>query len=145
MNLLLTRTDQDEVCTQGVLTIGDLVLQTLERPWVPALVGPGGTKGISCVPPGIYQLIKHSSEAHPRTWALVNADLGVLHWPSAAHPNARTVVLIHVSNFPSELRGCIAVGMKKGMHSVLQSKMAFDRLLAVVPWTDEHILEIVAQ
>lgn len=141
MIVKLERDFASPVCRQGILYVGDLQLQTLERPWV-ATVSPGGAKGISCVPPGLYHLEKHSTEAHPKTWALVNASLGVLHWPNKNMPDARTAVLIHVANHPSELRGCIAVGLVKGDCAIMRSKDAFTLLLTTLPWTDEHSLEI---
>ena len=80
MRLLLSR----DPSSLGVLTVGPHSFQTIERPWL------GNAKGVSCVPVGTYRLEKHSTEAHPRTWALVNLELNVLHWPDAAYPNART-------------------------------------------------------
>lgn len=118
-------------------------IYTLERPWVPALPrssallepAPCGRKGVSCVPPGIYDLVPHSSEAHPDTFALVNLDLWVYHLenqvPVWRKEYARTAVLIHPANWVEELRGCIAPGMTRtegpGMR-VSDSRRAFDML-----------------
>jgi hypothetical protein len=66
--------------TGDVATIGYLDTQphriiTLERPWVAASIFkadewiPCGRKGVSCVPPGRYQLVPHNTEAHPHTVA----------------------------------------------------------------------------
>ena len=151
MKLTLARTYEGTDCTLGVLTVSDMngqtiVLQTIEKPWVPG--GIGGMKGQSCVPKGIYRLECHSSEAHPRTWALVNPELGVVHWPAEAKGNERTVVLIHVANYASELRGCIGVGLKtyydevRGVRMVTNSKQAMKALQGALNWSDEHTLEI---
>jgi hypothetical protein len=137
MNLLLRRDFSNLNCTLGTLRVVGFSVQTLERPWL------GNQKGISCVPKGVYQLFKHSSEAHPKTWALVNKSLNVLHWPDSAFPDARTAVLIHPANYPSELRGCIAPGMSRGVDMVNRSREAMRYIMDAVPWTDEHTLEIV--
>lgn len=154
MNLTLLRTYKGDDCTLGVLTCADLdgvsvlTLQTIERPWVPSPQYKGGTEGISCVPAGVYRLECHNSEAHPRTWALVNPLLGVVHWPAEASEGDRTVCLIHVANYASELRGCIAPGMKtyvdevRGSRMVTNSRQAMKLLQDKLPWTDDHSLEI---
>lgn len=118
-------------------------IYTLERPWVPVVVPaaimptppPCGQKGISCIPPGIYNLEMHSTEAHPDTFALVNRELWVYHWDTDVPPErrgyARTVVLIHPANWVEELRGCIAPGLSRGSlraPSVLASRRAFSIL-----------------
>jgi len=126
---------------------------TMERPWIPAVGAPCGTKGVSCVPAGTYRLVPHDSEAHPKTWALVNSALWVYHWdtdvPLQQRPLARTLVLIHSANFAAELRGCIAPGKGRaidpsGRRMVTQSRIAMSQLQALLPWGDgiEHLLEI---
>lgn len=154
MRLTLVRTYAGSDCTLGVLTVTDiegvhqLTLQTIERPWVPSAKYKGGTKGVSCVPKGLYRLECHNSEAHPRTWALVNPDLGVTHWPTEAAEGDRTVVLIHAANYASELRGCIAPGMKtyvdnvRGSRMVTNSRQAMKLLKEKLTWSDDHELEI---
>ncbi len=139
---LPTRTD----CTLGLLFIEGLSLVTIERPWIPSAVGKGGTKGVSCVPLGSYRLVPHDSEAHPRTWALVNEELDVIHYPDSRRPNARTAVLIHPANWAHELRGCIAPGTRtvldsEGRHMVAESRKAFGLIQQCASW-EEHELEI---
>lgn len=139
MNLTLLRESFPDH-TYGVLTLAGQSWQTIERPWV------NNTKGVSCVPVGTYRLEKHDSEAHPATWALVNPDLGVIHYPSASLPNARTACLIHPANLAMELRGCIAPGLTRGtLHgqpAVLSSKVAFAQIQGLLPWTDDHVLTV---
>jgi hypothetical protein len=148
MRLVLTReTDQRHDCTLGLLTVADLTLCTIERPWVPG-IGRGGAKGISCVPPGLYRLVRHDTEAHPETWALVNEALDVVHLPGdSPSPHARTAVLIHAANFSHELRGCIAPGTRatkdeQGRPMVASSRQAMSLIRQRVAWTNEHTLEI---
>lgn len=149
MNLILHREKQQppaDDCTLGLLFVGQLTLCTIERPWVPSENGVGGTKGVSCVPLGKYRLERHNTEAHPNTWALVNEELGVAHFPGT-NPLMRTAVLIHPANFAHELRGCIAPGTRAsvdeaGRHMVQESRKAMKMIQDMVPWTDDHTLEI---
>lgn len=149
MQLRLTRDTSDNLGTRGTIAAGDVVVQTLERPWIPAANSRGGTKGISCVPPGLYRLERHDSEAHPKTWALVNHALDVYHYDEQVPTGkvARTLVLIHPANRVGELRGCIAPGMRRtnwGSQPVVeQSVVAMERLKKVVAWVDGNTLEIV--
>lgn len=140
MILSLAR-DPHITCTLGALSLNGHLWQSLERPWVP---GPlGGTKGISCVPVGTYRLVKHDTEAHPRSFALVNETLGVYHLEVPAGRQGRTACLIHVANFVTELRGCIALGMERSGETLRRSKVAIDQFYSLVPWIDgAHTLEI---
>lgn len=151
MKLKLHRDWRADDCTQGVLSLStpteDLLCQTIERPWVRTLDARGGRVGVSCVPTGVYRLERHNSEAHPNTWALVNSDLDVIHYEDPQRPLARCLVLIHVANFARELRGCIGVGFgravdEEGVRMVTNSRRALIELKRLLPWTDEHTLEI---
>lgn len=151
MKLLLIRELKSDTCTQGRLSFStpgeDFECYTMERPWI-ALPGyKGGLSGKSCVPPGVYNLETHSSEAHPKTWALVNPDLDVVHWEDPYRSGVRSLVLIHVANFARELRGCIAPGRVRTKDAslvpmVAQSKLAMADIQRLMPWTNEHTLEI---
>lgn len=151
MNLILRRDYNGDDCTLGHLSFStpaeDFTCHTIERPWIPTPLSRGGLSGKSCVPPGIYRLECHSSEAHPKTWALVNSELDVIHYPDRNRPNARCLVLIHVANYARELRGCIAPGMgtmidSSGDRMVTKSGMAMLTIKRLLPHTDEHRLEI---
>jgi hypothetical protein len=146
----LTRDDQSATRTLGRIDFeGGRPIYTLERPWIAASLFaaddriPCGRKGVSCVPPGPYQLVPHNSEAHPHTVALVNPDLWVYHFdedvPADRRGFARTTVLIHPANYVSELRGCIAPGWLRAGDTIQQSRRAFDQLSTAWPST----LEIV--
>lgn len=150
MKLILRREPKQpsHKCTLGLLFLGDMSLVTIERPWIPHPVGKGGTKGVSCVPPGAYQLVRHNSDAHPMSFALVNHDLDVAHYDGEdKDPHVRTVVLIHSANYVHELRGCIAPGTRtevdpKFGYCVRESRKAMGILNARLPWADGHTLEI---
>ena len=81
MYLSLIRDTSTASYCLGTLQAGALQFQTLELPWVPDSVGKGGKHGISCVPPGLYELVRHDTPLHPRSFALVNPDLDVYHEP----------------------------------------------------------------
>lgn len=153
MNLLLTRDYEGTDCTQGKLTCDGYSAETMERPWMPKDDAPCGKKGASCVPRGLYRLVPHDSEAHPKTWALVNPKLWVYHWdsdvPELQKGCARTLVLIHAANWVEELRGCVAPGRGRaiepsGRRMVTQSRLAVVQLQAAIRWgmDIEHSLEI---
>lgn len=151
MKLFLIRDYHSTECTLGKLHIPaagqDFECHTIERPWIPTPLSQGGRKGESCVPRGTYELVRHNSEAHPNTWALVNPDLDVVHYEDRNRPNARCLVLIHVANFARELRGCIGVGFGRskddaGTRMVTQSKLAMLNLKRLLPYGDDHVLEI---
>lgn len=133
---------------QGVLTAGDLALQTLELPWVPDAWGHGGKEGVSCVPPGIYDLVLHDTQHHPKSFALVNTDLDVYHEPGDVPADkrafARTAILIHIANDPAELRGCIGVGMERSVGLISHSALAFAQFNIAVVWKPGHQLSITA-
>lgn len=123
---------------------------TLERPWIASPHGPGGTKGTSCVPAGVYTLVRHVSEAFGDVFALTNPALDVFYQdanvPRDRRGLARTAVLIHPANYVTELRGCIAPGLNharmQGGFMVASSRKALARIRELVPFVDGHRLEI---
>jgi hypothetical protein len=151
VNLTLLRDAADATATLGTLLVssGSMALQTLELPWVPALtvVVDCGKQGLSCVPAGTYQLALHDTLAHPRSFALVNPELGVYHEPGdvpAGVAAVRVAILIHVANYPSDLEGCIGVGMAR--HGppwmISNSSDAYSIFKTTVPWIEGHTLTI---
>lgn len=157
MKLILRREKRQpsNACTLGLLLLpeADLALVTIERPWIPATAGDlGGMKGKSCVPLGTYRLERHDTPKHPRTWALVNWELDVVHQEGDDHdPDAdRADCLLHPANYVDELEGCIAPGTRtevapadRGGFCVRDSRIAMDKLRAVLSWTNVHTIEIV--
>lgn len=127
MKILLTRSRSlsNDKCTQGVIEVGtDLSLFTMELP------DKNNAKRISCVPVGVYDLIRYASPKFGSVYGLVNERLGV----SLSNMSAqRTHILIHAANTASELLGCIAPGFSRdilsGQPAVLQSKAALARFM----------------
>ena len=150
MNLTLVRDAALPYATLGTLGGLPQVLQTLELPWVQDPSGaPCGAPGRSCVPVGEYQLALHDTPAHPKTFALVNPDLGVYHEPGdvpAGTGACRVAILIHVANYASELEGCVGVGTARyktpSQWMITQSAHAFTLLTQAVPWEVGHTLTI---
>lgn len=66
----------------------------------------------SCVPDGVYDLVPHSSEDHPDTWALVCLENRVVHLPSHRRSERdRYCCVIHPGNWEDDVQGCILPGM----------------------------------
>lgn len=151
MKLLLVRDYKGADCNQGKLSFStpaeDFLADTIERPWIPSPVCRGGLKSRSCVPPGIYRLERHNTEAHPHTWALVNPLLDVVHVGDDTDERIRTNVLIHIANYAREVKACIGIGQSRGhdehgYRSVVASRLAMIELQRLLPYTNEHTLEI---
>jgi hypothetical protein len=124
---------------------------TIERPWAPIDAAPCGQKGISCIPAGTYRLEPHNTEQHKNVWALVNPSLWVYHLESdVPKPRlglARTAVLIHIANWASELRGCIALGKSRakvdGLWMVKNSADAVNELRMALAGQFDNTLTII--
>jgi len=146
MNLLLSRDYSGRDCSLGTFTAGALTLEALERPWVEFSPYPCGHPEISCVPAGTYALVPHDTLKFPRHFALVNESLGVYHEAVPSGKVGRTACLIHAANEVSQLEGCIAVGREReyvgNQWMVLDSRAAYEALMAVVPWMPGHTLSI---
>lgn len=140
MELLLVRHAYLPTVTLGRLYVGDLTLATLEEPWLPNPLGPGGQrrdglKHESCVPDGTYELEPHNTLKHPNVWALSNPRLGVWHYavpPGLSY--GRAAILIHSGNTIADIEGCILVGLRHGRiestDAVLESRAALVQLQA---------------
>jgi len=150
MKLILTRDTFTKFETLGVMEIAGTNnrLHTIERPWVAGNEPgeDGGEPGVSCVPYGTYELVLHDTPAHPHTFALVNRELDVTHWPV---PGFRSAVLIHPANWARELRGCIALGLARvadptatSQWRLTSSKAAMAHFSDLVPWELGHTLTI---
>jgi len=146
MNLTLVRDYAGKVCTLGKLTVGALVLETLERPWIaypPYLCGHPDT---SCVPAGVYSLALHDTPKFPKHFALVNEGLGIYHEVLPAGVVGRTACLIHAANYVTQLEGCCSVGRERQFVGdqwiVGNSRDAYEALMSVVPWEEGHAISI---
>lgn len=138
MNIELVRFGNTEKGVFGELTVGSKTYNTVERPYI------NNEPYLSSVPAGEYRLVPHSSQKHGDTWALVNHELGVYHWP---HDDAkRFAILIHVANKPSQVEGCIGVGARLGIlnksWAVLSSGPSIKKVLTTLATETTHTLTI---
>ena len=118
----LYRYDLTEHHILGLLFIeGEYFCDTLERPWL------GNQHEISCIPEGDYHIEAYSSP-HFEGCIIVKDVPG------------REGILIHPANQVSELKGCIAVGVKS-LEILLHSRDNLAKILDILG-TDKGILEI---
>ncbi len=123
----LQRVASSDKGTFGVLCLGAIpICVTCEDPW------NDNQTSISCIPKGVYQCDKYSSEKFKDVWELKDV------------PN-RSSILIHNGNSIADTHGCILVGKAfgtlSGMPAVVQSRDALDMLRAEFP--DSFVLSIV--
>ncbi len=102
---LLRRIHKTEAGTFGILSVGAFQSYSGECPW------RDNAQGLSCVPPGVYQVTWAPSPRLKRnTYRLINVP-------------ARSGVLVHSANYMGDrtmglkcqLLGCIALGEKRGV------------------------------
>jgi hypothetical protein len=144
MDLTLVRSlsDSNDQETFGVLTAGDLSLQTVEQPWKDNLIGH------SCVPVGSYTVSPHVSPTKGNVYILDGPAQNV-YAEDPPPPGGRSLILIHVANCAVELEGCIAPGLSRGVlnlrgaerNGVLGSRAALDQLLELLAG-ETHTLSV---
>jgi hypothetical protein len=121
----LGRLIQNSYATYGHLLDVEnrIVCCTVERPWL------NNANDISCVPAGSYLCHRYFSPKHQRDVFMLGDVPG------------RTNIEIHIANLPTELLGCIALGLHFGEvtnkrgdhgHGVLESEPAFDAFMALL-------------
>lgn len=135
--------------TYGVITFGDEELTTMERDWIPSAEFPYGLPEESCVPTGVYSLIKAYSIKYSRDmYYLVSEDNGVhLRSDSRYDPSERWGCMFHPANWPYQLNGCVAVGSGSGMvadkYGIKDSVLSINKLTAYLDAIDEPTVTIV--
>ena len=112
--------------TFGRLFLPDYsLLHTVECPWKRNQVE------VSCIPEGLYGLRKDTFGDEYPNYRVVNP------------PPGRYAIEIHRANDASELKGCIAVGMKLGDHwNILNSEEALDQLMETLDGAQNVLLHI---
>ena len=98
----------------------------------------------SCILDGTYDLVRHNSQQHPGSWAMIGE--GISHREQAGV--ARYACLIHAANWAWELDGCIAPGtslehFERGP-AVANSRRALNRIDAILRAAEEPRIEIVS-
>lgn len=124
----LIRIKFDDKQTLGKLIYKNNVIAcTLELPY------NNNNKRISCIPKGIYNVVRRKSKKYGEHFHITDV------------PN-RSLILIHHANYHYELLGCVAVGSdfkdinKDGYLDVINSKTTMRLLLKTLPL--EFILEV---
>lgn len=100
----------------------EFICHTIELPW------RDNKQSISCIPEGCYPLkLRYSPIVKRTTKGDYEEGYEITNVPD------RIYVMIHVANRASELEACVAPGMKRGKlygeNAVLQSRVAFDKLM----------------
>lgn len=120
----------------------DFICYTLERAW------NNNKPFISCIPDGVYNLVKVNSEKYGVTYALNSPPHNVYaHKKDRKNETDRYSCLIHSANQQNELQGCIAPGLELGSYKnqwrLLRSRDALNVLRSM--WYEEtpEYLEIV--
>jgi hypothetical protein len=81
--------------------------------------------GHPCIPAGVYPVVVLSMSPH----------LGYV-CPEVPNVRGRTAIRWHIGNFPKNVLGCCVVGTVLGVDSVVNSKIAFDALMAKLQGQD---------
>lgn len=133
--LLLTRLNgirEGEKQTLGeMLAVVDNIdrmrCKTIELPW------RNNEKYVSCIPVGMYRVIKRHSAKYKEHFHILDVP-------------DRSYILIHPANFSRQLMGCIAPGRKfadidsDGLRDVTSSRDTLNDLLAIM--SDEFMIYI---
>lgn len=132
MNLTLTRDDQNDVRTLGVITNdadGSVVVPaTLELPWRNNAHGTWETA--SCIPAGVYTAFRFNSP-----------HIGYELFQLANVPD-RVGIDIHIGNYPKNSEGCILVGEAREENAIDQSRDAFRLFMQYLTGIDRFTLTV---
>jgi|TARA_R110002033_G_scaffold16434_1_gene45558 hypothetical protein len=79
--------------TLGVIRVDGELFYSVEKPWL------DNAPNVSCVPEGTYKTGWRDSPKFGETWHIKDV------------PN-RTYILIHAANYPTDVHGCIGLGMQ---------------------------------
>ena len=113
MNLTLERFSYAPEDTEGVLTVGNFVLATMERPWIP-WDARGGKPFASCIPDGEYILDPWTRPNRGDVYILSNPELGVYRLKDdRPREFGRYLVLMHVANYVGDIVGCVGPGTRR--------------------------------
>ena len=125
--ITLTRFCYSSKGTFGLLEYAELDLYTVERPWRQNEVS------VSCIPEGTYRLGLTSFRGKYETLEIEGVP-------------GRSEIKIHVANSPSDLSGCVGVGLNIGVlgteWSVVASQSAFDLFWDAVSIDPPRIIQI---
>jgi len=128
-NLTLIRVSDTNGATSGVLLFNDTPrLVTLEDAW------RDNETNISCIPEGIYKILRVKSQRFGDTYTVEGVE-------------GRSLIRFHWGNTIEDTEGCILVGMKYGeteMPSIAQSQLGFKKFMEIMEDVKEARLVIVS-
>lgn len=129
-----------EVLGKFVDKYGDVLAHTIERPWVEDDDYPGGVPFESCIPDGLYKLVKYTRTTDgSKVVALINPRLGVWFKKSDRPEDwGRYKCLIHAGNYVENIVGCVAPGRGRTIYNnrrMVTSSRATMRKLNVQRYT----------
>lgn len=114
-NLLIVRDQFTDKSTLGKLYLnGNFYGHTLELAWL------DNKKNVSCIPKGVYDVIKRNPEE--------SSSYKYQHLLIENVPN-RNFILFHIGNYPKDTKGCILLGNTRALNFVGDSKKAFYNLM----------------
>jgi hypothetical protein len=118
--LYLHRFRQDAQGTFGIMTVNNQQLcVTCEDPW------NGNKNNISCIPEGVYKVLRRESPKYKHHWHVQNVP-------------SRSLILIHNGNTTNDTEGCILVGeslatSQLGKQAITNSLKTMARLRKTLP------------
>lgn len=120
--IILQRVRQSANATFGILTIGGVVVATLED-----MMRDEKVYGETAIPAGTYKLELRNEGSKTKHYAkrFPKMHKGMI-WLRDV-PNF-TYVYIHIGNFPQDTEGCILVGEKARSRSLQSSTKAYKRI-----------------
>jgi len=124
MELTLKRFKSTSEGTFGILSVGDVVFYTVEKPW------NNNYPEISCVPSGEYLLERHDSDKYGTVFCLINDRKNITHFKEAH--SKRYACLVHVANYERDVKGCIGLGKTYYTGMVTSSRQALEEFHALV-------------
>ena len=99
MKAILIRTYLEKETTGILHVVDDLVTKVYYTCHTIELPNKNNLKRFSCIPEGCYKVIKEQPQGH----------FNYIHF-RVLDVHGRDGILIHIANYVSQLRGCIAVG-----------------------------------
>jgi hypothetical protein len=114
-SLLIIRDEFTDKSVLGKLYLnGEFYGHTLELTW------KDNKKSVSCIPKGVYEARKRSGDESGK---YKYQHIEILDVPD------RSLILIHVGNFPKNSKGCLLLGNTRAFNFVGDSRKAFYRLM----------------
>lgn len=122
MKATLTRKSKTDKQTLGQLDVGDFSCFTLELPDLNNDGIEGNEVRKSCIPEGVYPVVRHDSPKFGRCFWIKNVP-------------GRSAILIHPGNYYFHTLGCVLVGTDQkdvnddGLIDNISSRLAMEKLL----------------